>query len=393
MNIALIVPGFSARESDWCIPALLDFVRILGREDQVCVFALRYPQTHEPYEVYGARVVPLAGGQHAGLRRYPLLVRARSAVMSMHARQPFDLIHAIWADEPGWVGLDVAARLERPLVVSVRGGELEHRRQQRYGVQRSWFGRVAVDRSLRRADRWTVGSTYMMERVRERCAGIDPTRGVLAPAGVDLQQFSPDDRSGPTSLVLSVASLTPIKQLDLLVRAFRHVRDRRPDAELHLVGGGPLRDTLERERDGLGLHDCVVLHGARPRDELPAWYRKAAVTVVTSHHEAQCIAAVEAAACGCPVVGFPIGIVPELGSGARVIFERGESALASGILDLLEHEDARRKMSTRARAAAQNLFGLEQSVARIREIYAETRARRAGPEPGRGTPRAATISV
>lgn len=393
MNIALIVPGFSAREDDWCIPALLDFVRILARTDQVRVFALRYPDAREPYQVYGARVVPLAGRQHAGLRRYPLLARARRAVIDAHARHPFDLVHTIWADEPGWVGVTAARHLELPLVVSVWGGELEHRPDEHYGAQRSWFGRMAVARSLRHADYWTAGSKYLMGRVRERLSGGDPTRGVLAPAGVDLQQFSPGPGLRPTSRVLSVASLAPIKDIDLLVRAFRHVRDRRPSAELHLVGDGPVRDALGRARDGLGLRDSVTLHGARPRDELPTWYRNAAVTAVTSHHEAQCIAAVEAAACGCPVVGFPVGIVPELGAGARVIHERSASALASGILDLLDHEDARREMGARARTGAEKLFDLEQSVARIRGIYADALARPAGSERRRETPRAATMSA
>ncbi|MBI3264286.1 MAG: glycosyltransferase family 4 protein, partial [Acidobacteria bacterium] len=310
-------------------------------------------------------------------RRYPLLARARSAVVSAHALKPFDVIHAIWADEPGWVGLGAAARLELPIVVSVQGGELEHRPAERYGARRSWFGRVAVDRSLRHADRWTAASKYMMERVWTHVSSLDPKCGVLAPAGVDLQQFSPDDYVRPRPLVLSVASLTPIKQLDLLVRAFRTVRDRRPDAELHLIGGGPLRETLARERDSLGLHECVVLHGACRREELPAWYRQAALTVVASHHEAQCLVAVEAAACGCPVVGFGVGIVPELGAGAGVVFERSEPALASGILGLLDHEDARRAMGARARAAAEHLFDLEQSVARIRGVYAEALAQRA----------------
>ena len=380
MNVALIVPGFSANEDDWCIPALLDFVRTLAATDRVTVFALRYPYTDAPYDVFNAHVVPLGGRDHAGLRRYPLLSRAVSAVVTAHARDRFDVIHAIWADEPGWVGVAAAKRLGLPLIVSVRGGELEHRPAQRYGAQRSWFGRVAVERSLRCADYWTVGSKYMMSRVLERVTGIDASRGVLAPAGVDLELFSPSAKLklGPTDVetsVLSVASLTPIKNIDLLIRAFRFVCDRRPDARLHLIGDGTRRETLERERDALGLKDEVVFHGTQPRHELPDRYRRAAMTVVPSHHESQCVAAVEAASCGCPVVGFPVGIVAELGAGARVIQERTEAAVARAILDVLENEDARLAMGSRARQAAEELFELKTTVERIRGLYADALAR------------------
>ncbi|MBI4478041.1 MAG: glycosyltransferase, partial [Acidobacteria bacterium] len=265
MNIALVVPGFSAREDDWCIPSLLDFVRMLATTETVTVFTLRYPHSTRPYTVFGARVVPLGGRQVAGLRRYPLLARAVSAIVGAHDRERFDLIHAVWADEPGWVGTTAATNLHVPLIVSVRGGEVERWRDQKYGAQRSWFGRAAVKRSLRHADRWTVGSKYMMRRVLERVPQVQATRGVLAPEGVDLEQFSPDDtrlKLGPTSEglgpthLLSVASLTPIKRHDLLIHAFRQVHDRRPDARLHLVGDGPLRKNLEQERDASGLREA-----------------------------------------------------------------------------------------------------------------------------------------
>ncbi|MBC8075600.1 MAG: hypothetical protein H7Y32_05945, partial [Chloroflexales bacterium] len=59
MRIALIVPGFSADERDWCIPALLNLARALARGHTVQVFALRYPHRQGPYQVHNVPVYAL----------------------------------------------------------------------------------------------------------------------------------------------------------------------------------------------------------------------------------------------------------------------------------------------------------------------------------------------
>ena len=61
MKICLITPGFSAAESDWCIPALHHFVRRLARDHQVWVVALRYPHEAGSYRFFRARVRALGG--------------------------------------------------------------------------------------------------------------------------------------------------------------------------------------------------------------------------------------------------------------------------------------------------------------------------------------------
>jgi len=62
MKIGLVLPGFSANEKDWCIPALLDYVRVLARANSVHVFALEYPYRRDDYDVFGATIHSLNGG-------------------------------------------------------------------------------------------------------------------------------------------------------------------------------------------------------------------------------------------------------------------------------------------------------------------------------------------
>jgi len=66
-HIAIITPGFSASEQDWCIPALLDLVRKLSESCQVHVFTLRYPHFTGHYSIYGANVTAFGGAERSGI--------------------------------------------------------------------------------------------------------------------------------------------------------------------------------------------------------------------------------------------------------------------------------------------------------------------------------------
>ena len=135
MRIGLITPGFSASETDWCIPALLALVRELARHDEVEVFTLRYPHRRESYHVYGAAVHAFGGGLAAGVSRLALLGNAMASIVRRHRRRPFDVLHGLWADEPGFLAVAGGRLLGVPSVVSLMGGELVGLRDIGYGGQ------------------------------------------------------------------------------------------------------------------------------------------------------------------------------------------------------------------------------------------------------------------
>ena len=88
MRIGLILPGFSANESDWAIPVQLNLVRALAREHAVRVVALRYPPARQPYDVFGAAVYPLGAGQTRGLGRLRLWGEACVCCAACTGRPP-----------------------------------------------------------------------------------------------------------------------------------------------------------------------------------------------------------------------------------------------------------------------------------------------------------------
>jgi glycosyltransferase involved in cell wall biosynthesis len=372
-RIGLVVPGFSASEEDWCIPALLTLVRELARRAEVRVFAIRWPDRCRDYGVHGATVHAFGGGAAKTWSRAALLARALRHIVTAGRREPFDVLHGFWADEPGTLAVLAARWLGVPAVVSLMGGELVHLRDIAYGAQRSPIARILVRTALRKATVVTVGSTYLTELARPR---VHDGRLRLLPLGVDTSMFRPasqtdPSRSGPKRLI-HVASLAPVKNQALLLGAVRRVVDRIPDLQLRMIGDGPMRARLGEAISALALHQNVTMLGEIVHHHLPDAYRDADVCVSSSRFESQAMVVLEAAACGVPSVGTAVGILPDLGAAARAV-PHDEVALADAMLSLLTDEPTRRHMSREARAVVMREYRIEHTVDRLLALYTATR--------------------
>lgn len=370
MRVALIVPGFSASDSDWCIPALLTLVRRMSARADVHVFPLRYPHHRHPYRVSGVPVHPQGGADVRGPGRLALLQRALAAVVAEHRRRPFDVLHAFWADEPGFLAVTAGRLLGIPSVVSLAGGELASLPGIGYGGQRSRVNRLLIGISLRGAIRVTTGSTYLRDLALR---SVPANRVRLAPLGVDTGLFQPDapDRmplDGHIRL-LHAASLTLVKDQATLLRAFARVADAVPAAHLHIVGDGPLRDELEALSVALGVAGRTTFHGAVPHDRMPAYYRAADLCLLTSLHEAQGMVTLEAAACGRATLGTAVGLLPELAPWARSVPVGDAAALTSELIAVLRQPGATAALGEQALCDVRSRFTVEHAVATVMDLY------------------------
>ncbi len=368
MKIGLVLPGFSADERDWCIPALLDLVRRLAIENHVHVFALEYPYRRAVYTVHGATVHSL-GGRNRGKTYAPRLwLDALLAVYAEHHREPFDVLHAFWVNEPGAVALLAGRMLKVPVVASAAGGELVGIRSIRYGGQLNLFEQTIVRMVLRGADRIAVGSRYLQQiAMRWR------RDAVLIPLGVDVKRFAPSPfrmANAPTTL-LNIASLVPVKQQMQLLEAFAQLKER--DTRLEIIGAGTLEHQLRERAHALGTTDRVAFLGAVPHHSVGGHYRAADLVVQSSLHEAQGMAVLEAAACGTATAGTPVGILPELAEAAS-----GLCASGFGAGDLVKAIgcglDARATLGENARGAVLRYFTVEETHKQWMELYRQVSA-------------------
>ena len=126
----------------------------------------------------------------------------------------------------------------------------------------------------------------------------------------------------------------------------------------------------------LEIAPVVRFRGAVPHDTLPAIYRSGTLFVLSSRHEAQGMAALEAAACGLPAVGAGVGVIPELAPQAAIaVPSRDSEALADALAAVLNDRERRCALGRAARARVEAEFGLHRSVERFRQVYASLAGR------------------
>ncbi len=240
---------------------------------------------------------------------------------------------------------------------------------------------------LDRADAVTAVSSWLVD---ETARVFAPHRPILnIPNFVDLHRFRPacpeglhDRLAAPGEAVLMhVSNFRPVKRVVDAVRVLAKVAAVRP-ARLVMVGDGPDRPLAEEEARLLGVSKRVTFLGER--DEVESLLPGADLFLLPSESESFGLAALEAMACGVPVVGTRTGGLPELVEDgvSGHLCEVGDftcmAAFAAGLLaDPARH--AAMRAAARARAAA---FGTEAVVGRYEECYRGLLEGGARPSPG-----------
>jgi D-inositol-3-phosphate glycosyltransferase len=186
---------------------------------------------------------------------------------------------------------------------------------------------IGEDQVVAESDR-LVCNTDIEARELVDLYGADPARIVTIPPGVDLARFRPGDRAAarrtlaiaPDAVVLAfVGRIQPLKAPDVVLHAAAALLAREPSLRARLVvlvAGGPSGSGLaeptglQRLASRLGLDDVVRFLPPQPAHGLATVFRAADVVAVPSHNESFGLVALEAQACGTPVVAARVGGLP-----------------------------------------------------------------------------------
>lgn len=220
------------------------------------------------------------------------LLRSGAARRAVRRLAP-DIVHAHYVTSYGFL----AARAGRhPLVMTAWGSDLLVTPKQ------NLLMRALTAWTLRRADLVTGDSADLVDeiaRYRPRHAPL------LVHWGVDLARFAPAPWGDkPRFHVVSLRNWEPNYRVDVIVAALALLRQRTPQAplHLHLLGGGPLREQLAAQVRSLGLQDIVSLHGRMDDAGMAALLARCKVSVSVPVSDATSVSVLESMACGLAVV-------------------------------------------------------------------------------------------
>jgi glycosyltransferase involved in cell wall biosynthesis len=217
--------------------------------------------------------------------------------------------------------------------------------------------RAAYDRfrgapTLRAADRVVAVTKSERRALRDRF-GVADERLRVIPNGVDTKHFRDLGQPREAGLMLAVGRLAPVKGFDLALRVLAKLRADGQDARLIVAGEdwgeGPRLRALAKD---LGVDSAVQFAGRVDGAQLLGLYNRASLLLMPSQYEAFGITALEAVACGLPVVAADVGGLRDAVGPGGVCVPRDVRYLASSAAHLLRDPDAQGRLRKAGQAHA-----------------------------------------
>jgi N-acetyl-alpha-D-glucosaminyl L-malate synthase BshA len=310
------------------------------------------------------------------LRHSPYALALTSKIVEVSRRERLDVVHAHYAI-PHAVSAYLARQLlgsEAPrIVTTLHGTDITLVGSDPSFLPLTRFSIVESD-AVTTPSAWLAEATHRMLDVPAAVSidvipnFVDTDRFRPAAAGARALSGPAPTPAGPRVLV-HVSNFRPLKRVDDVVRVFARVRAVLP-ARLRLVGDGPERPRALALARELGVAGDVELlgEGIDPPDVL----RASDLFVLPSEMESFGLAALEAMACGVPVVASNVGGLPEVVTDGEAGFlcPPGDvAAMAAAACRLLTDDALHRRFAVAARRRAETCFPLEPAVTRYESLY------------------------
>lgn len=338
----------------------------------------------------GFRVIHLAAGPLEPIAKaavYDLVEPLVDAALAhLHDGDPeYDVIHAnYWIS--GAVGHRLKHELDLPLAATFHTLD---RVKAETGAGDDPATRAKVEAEVVNCSDLMTASTPEERAQLVALYGAEPERIEIVPPGVDHRIFAPGDPATArqqlglavdAKVVLFAGRIQPLKGADLAIRCLAELER---DVTLVIVGGPSGPDgAAELARvhalvDQLGLRGRVRFVDPQPHERLAVFYRAADVCIVPSRAESFGLVALEAAACGTPVVAANVGGLRSIVDDGRTGFlvQGREPAGYAAPLDLLLHDPELAEEMGRSAVARSARYTWSIAAARLRRLYGDIAAR------------------
>jgi D-inositol-3-phosphate glycosyltransferase len=380
-----------------------DLTRYLGRVGiQVDIFT-RSQDEHVPHVLhdlgYGNRVVHVPAGPEVPLPKKELAAYLPEFVEGIERFAEskgiqYDLVHShYWMS--GLAGLELKAAWDVPVIQMFHTlGLMKNRVAQSPEEMEGEYRIQGERRVLDGVDRIIAATPAELAQL-QWLYQADTNKVTIVPPGVDTSRFYPIPNDEAKEFIgvppqdimlLFVGRIEPLKGLDVLLEAIgRYCRSHKSNSRrlfLSIIGGDPDLSPenstaemarLQSLREQYGISDVVTFLGKRGQDTLPYYYSAAEAVVMPSHYESFGMVALEAMACGTPVVASQVGGLAFLvqdGVTGFTVPSGDPEALCHSLQALIQDKDLRRKMGQQAANCAQE-YSWDKIAKRIVQVYRE----------------------
>jgi glycosyltransferase involved in cell wall biosynthesis len=313
----------------------------------------------------------------------PLTFSIRAAKQLLARRAEFDVVHDNQSLGYGLLrltaaGVPLVATVHHPITIDRRHEIDAATNLGRKLSLRRWyaFTRMQARVARRLPSLLTVSESSADDIVSE--FGVRRSDVRVVPVGVETDVFRPPVTPRVPGRIVAVSSSdSPMKGVRVLLEAVAKLRTER-DVDLVVVGRPKADGPVARAVDELGISDAVRFVTGLSDPALAELFGSAEVAVVPSLYEGFSIPAVEAMACGTPLVASRGGALPEVVGDCGVLVEPGNpSDLAAALGALFDDEPRRRALGAAGRRRVEDRFTWRATAAATAEVYAEVAARRA----------------
>jgi L-malate glycosyltransferase len=312
-------------------------------------------------------------GDYPLFRYPPYTLNLTNKLIEVAEAHRIELIHSHYAiphAHAAWMAREVlreAKGMDVSLACTLHGTDITL-----VGRERGFFELTRF--AISHQDLLTAPSRWLANETAEHFS--TPAGAVhVVPNFIDLKRFVPTPDSPARAclapkgemVITHASNFRPVKRVEEVVRAFAAIR-RRLSAVLVLVGDGPELPKAEHLAEEMGVRGDLRLLGQQ--DQIEAVLQASDLFLLPSRAESFGLAALEAMACGCPVLGYRAGGLPEVvedGVTGILCDEGADTCLGSLAVDLLQDRPRFERMRQAARARAER-FARSEVVDRYEQL-------------------------
>ncbi|RKY81512.1 glycosyltransferase family 4 protein [candidate division KSB1 bacterium] len=274
-----------------------------------------------------------------------------------------DILHAHYASSYGFFG---ALSNFHPYIISVWGSDIFD------FPRRSVFHRYLLKYSLNKADCVTATSRVLTAETKKYLTSSKPLHTI--PFGVDLHRFKSEKQHEVRDEIVAgiVKNLEPVYGYETLIKAFSIVVRSNPNIKLLIIGKGSLEGKLKKQCKALNIEKNVEFAGYISNKNVPEYLNKMDMFILPSLQETFGVSAVEASACGLPVIASDVCGLPEvvINNKTGLLVKKGDpEALAEAIIKLADDRELRRKMGKAGRYFIKKNYKWDDNAEEMDKLY------------------------